>query len=501
MDVGGDRDAHAWTVRKPRAAALACLERFDARRLRLPSRLSARWSWRRPRRAATAPARRGPAPVDVERPSLLQRRADRAQASRSAPVSCGSTARARAVELAVLVAVVRRPPAALGRAGPAPAARGAAAAAALSVGARGGRRCRCAALARERAKDVGLVTPGWAGCAGDVAKARGDRRAAGRRGRRRCSSSGCAASAGAGGSGGSVVVVAFGVLTHLRGPGGARSALQPLHAAAAGSAAPRRARPRRPRRASTSVRSTRSTPRGARRPPTRTSPASGRTKRVVLYDKLLRDFSPAEVRLVVAHELGHVRHHDVPRGLLWLALVAPLGMWAAALVGRAPGRDRARRGPRPCRRWRWPSRSSRRRWRSSPTSSRAAVEQRADAFSLALTRDPRTLIAFQQRIAVQNVADPEPPGWQTVPARHPSADARADRAGRRVRAGMDKRGLRSLIGLRVGDILREELSFPAHPAPPEGSEPFRRDFGEVLDALAWSATWTSCPPWRRSARA
>ena len=44
----------------------------------------------------------------------------------------------------------------------------------------------------------------------------------------------------------------------------------------------------------------------------------GHTKRVVLYDTLLRDFSPDEVRLVVAHELGHVHHRDVPHGLLYL---------------------------------------------------------------------------------------------------------------------------------------------------------------------------------------
>ena len=49
----------------------------------------------------------------------------------------------------------------------------------------------------------------------------------------------------------------------------------------------------------------------------------GHTKRVVLYDNLIEDFTPDEVRSVVAHELAHVKHDDVPRGLLWLALVAP----------------------------------------------------------------------------------------------------------------------------------------------------------------------------------
>ena len=56
----------------------------------------------------------------------------------------------------------------------------------------------------------------------------------------------------------------------------------------------------------------------------------GSTKRVVLYDTCCDDFSEDEVRLVVAHELGHVHYHDVPRGLLYLAIVAPFGMFAVA---------------------------------------------------------------------------------------------------------------------------------------------------------------------------
>src|SRR5436189_293473 len=52
----------------------------------------------------------------------------------------------------------------------------------------------------------------------------------------------------------------------------------------------------------------------------------GHTKRVVLYDNLMNDFSPDQVESVVAHELGHVKHRDVPRGILWLAIAAPAGM-------------------------------------------------------------------------------------------------------------------------------------------------------------------------------
>ena len=40
----------------------------------------------------------------------------------------------------------------------------------------------------------------------------------------------------------------------------------------------------------------------------------GHTKRVVLYDNLIEDFPPDQVRSVVAHELGHVVNDDVPEG-------------------------------------------------------------------------------------------------------------------------------------------------------------------------------------------
>ena len=34
---------------------------------------------------------------------------------------------------------------------------------------------------------------------------------------------------------------------------------------------------------------------------------------------------PAQVDLVVAHELGHVKQRDLARGMLWVAIVAPAG--------------------------------------------------------------------------------------------------------------------------------------------------------------------------------
>ena len=70
----------------------------------------------------------------------------------------------------------------------------------------------------------------------------------------------------------------------------------------------------------------------------------GHTKRVVLYDTLIDRFNAAQVRLVVAHELGHVKHRDLWRGMLWVALAAPAGMY---LVMRLTDRWAARAGTVP----------------------------------------------------------------------------------------------------------------------------------------------------------
>jgi STE24 endopeptidase len=133
----------------------------------------------------------------------------------------------------------------------------------------------------------------------------------------------------------------------------------------------------------------------------------GASRRVVLYDTLLASFTPAEARSVVAHELAHVRYRDVPRLLVYLALVAPAGTRAVARLAErmegssAPGLPAlalaggvvsgalgvvARQLSR-------------------------AVERRADAFSLELTGEADAFVSFEQRITRQNLADPDPPRW------------------------------------------------------------------------------------------
>ena len=79
----------------------------------------------------------------------------------------------------------------------------------------------------------------------------------------------------------------------------------------------------------------------------------GHTKRVVLYDNLIEDFPPDQVRSVVAHELGHVVNDDIPKGLLWILIVAPAGTFLIQRLaerfaaGRLDEGDAARRPGHP----------------------------------------------------------------------------------------------------------------------------------------------------------
>lgn len=150
----------------------------------------------------------------------------------------------------------------------------------------------------------------------------------------------------------------------------------------------------------------------------------GHTKRVVLYDTLLRDFSPDQVRSVVAHELGHVKHDDVPRGLLWLAIVAPAGtLLVQRLTERLAPQARLGRGAGPA---------------VLPAAALSvalvgfalniagnalsrSVEASADGYALKLDGNTAAFIAVERKLAVNNVADPDPPGWlQELFGTHPT---------------------------------------------------------------------------------
>ena len=150
----------------------------------------------------------------------------------------------------------------------------------------------------------------------------------------------------------------------------------------------------------------------------------GPTKRVVLYDTLLEDANRGERRSVVAHELGHVDGRDIPRGLLFVGISAPLGLLFASRFSEALGR---RSGAEPGQPASLPALAV-----ALAVTSFAigvvgnqlsrAVEARADTFALELTDDPEALIGLQQRLAKTNISDPDPPDAVTfLLGTHPTA--------------------------------------------------------------------------------
>jgi STE24 endopeptidase len=154
----------------------------------------------------------------------------------------------------------------------------------------------------------------------------------------------------------------------------------------------------------------------------------GHTKRVVLYDNLIERFPRDQINSIVAHELGHVHYRDVPRGLLWIALVAPAAVFLMQRLSETWAPPEARLGE----------------GRGTTTalavpvvalalglvqfgvmvasnSMSRAVERRADAYALDLTGDPGALIGVHRRLAIDNVSEPDPPRWaQALFGTHPT---------------------------------------------------------------------------------
>ncbi len=148
----------------------------------------------------------------------------------------------------------------------------------------------------------------------------------------------------------------------------------------------------------------------------------GPTKRVVLYDTLLERANRGELRSVVAHELGHVKHDDVLRGLAFVGLVAPLGLlFVRELAGAVAWRTGADgRGPAALPAYALGLALASLLLGVVGNQLSRRIEASADTFALELTHDPRASIQVQRRLAIENVANPDPSGIVTALVRtHP----------------------------------------------------------------------------------
>ncbi|MBQ1033980.1 M48 family metallopeptidase [Micromonospora sp. C97] len=152
----------------------------------------------------------------------------------------------------------------------------------------------------------------------------------------------------------------------------------------------------------------------------------GPTRRVVVYDTLLREATPAEVTAVVAHELGHAKDSDVAVGTLTGALGAAAAVVALYLLGswgpllRLAGVDSV---AQPAAFPLLVALVTVAGLVAAPVQALMSrrVEARADAHALALTNDPESFESMQRRLGSVNLGDPDPPRWEYLySASHPS---------------------------------------------------------------------------------
>lgn len=143
----------------------------------------------------------------------------------------------------------------------------------------------------------------------------------------------------------------------------------------------------------------------------------GNTKRIVLADTMLDEFTPEEIEAVVAHEIGHQVFHDIWR---FVALSAVMTLVTTAIVDRAArrllrshGRDLVGT----------PSIGDVRALPLLGVLVSVAstlltplqlgysrqIERRTDAYALALTHNPRAYAGAMRKLAKTNLADPNPP--------------------------------------------------------------------------------------------
>jgi STE24 endopeptidase len=160
---------------------------------------------------------------------------------------------------------------------------------------------------------------------------------------------------------------------------------------------------------------------------------AGRTRRILLSDTLLHDYSEDEIEVILAHEMAHHVHHD-----LWTALgLETIVVTVALLAGHAAITTAGYRPGDPA---------------SLPLLVLAAGaeslaltpvglawsrhnERRADRFALELTGRHDAFVSAMRRLAAQNLAEPNPsPVVRWFFHTHPPIDERiaAARTGRLV---------------------------------------------------------------------
>jgi STE24 endopeptidase len=137
----------------------------------------------------------------------------------------------------------------------------------------------------------------------------------------------------------------------------------------------------------------------------------GRTKRVVLSDTLLKDFTPDEVETVVAHELGHYVHRDIWKHLAVSLATSFAAFWIVFQTAGPLCEKMGYCGPADVAAMPvlflvfyffslmlTPFQSALGRW----------MERAADRFSLEAFPHPAAFISAMNKLGAMNLADPSP---------------------------------------------------------------------------------------------
>lgn len=140
----------------------------------------------------------------------------------------------------------------------------------------------------------------------------------------------------------------------------------------------------------------------------------GNTRRIVLGDTLVKNFSIDEIETVMAHELGHHVHNDLPLGIIVQSLITLAGLWLADVIirwGIGVFGYNGLTDPATLPLFivaftifglvTMPLGNAWSRWR----------EVKADTYALKTTGNPQAFVSAMTRLANQNLAEADPPPW------------------------------------------------------------------------------------------
>jgi STE24 endopeptidase len=140
----------------------------------------------------------------------------------------------------------------------------------------------------------------------------------------------------------------------------------------------------------------------------------GNTRRIILGDTLLSEFTPDEIEAVLAHELGHHVNKDIPMGIAAQTLMTLVGLYLASLGLRWGAQTFGFTGPDDIAALpvfalvmgvyglvTLPLGNAFSRWR----------EHRADEYALRATGKGAAFASAFTRLANQNLADADPEPW------------------------------------------------------------------------------------------